>query len=104
MKINNMKSGDDPHPKGELQVREQANESLSFGGGLLALKASRDSTSTGDLVRSAMVLAGGINNTVGWKAKALGWNQELWREKAAGITSSLAPYLCYYSFGPLTTQ
>jgi hypothetical protein len=30
MKINNMKSGDDPHPKGELQVREQADERSVF--------------------------------------------------------------------------
>jgi hypothetical protein len=33
-----------------------------------------------------MVLAGGLDGIVGWKAKALGWNQELWREKATGIT------------------
>jgi hypothetical protein len=38
-----------------------------------------------------MVLAGGVDGVVGWKAKALGWNQELWREKAAGITFPLAP-------------
>ena len=61
------------------------------------LKASKDSTSTDDLVHSAMVLARGIDSVVGWKAKALGWNKELWREKAAGITFPLAPCLCYYS-------
>ena len=44
---------------------------LSVGGGLLALKASRNSTSTDDLVRSAMVLGGGVSGIVGWKAKAL---------------------------------
>jgi hypothetical protein len=49
----------------------------SVGGQLLALKASGDSTLTDDLIRSAMVLAGGIGGAVGWKAKALGWNQEL---------------------------
>jgi len=41
------------------------------------LKASRDSTSIDDLVRSAMVLVGGIGGIVGWTAKALGWNQKL---------------------------
>ena len=46
----------------------------SIGGGLLALKASRDSTLIDDLVRSAMVLAGDVSGVVGWKAKALGWN------------------------------
>jgi hypothetical protein len=40
-----------------------------------------------------MVLAGGVGNAIGWKAKALGWNQELWREKAAGVTFPLAPCL-----------
>jgi hypothetical protein len=58
---------------------------------LLALKASEDSTSTDDLVRSTMVLAGGVGGIVGWKAKALGWNQELQREKTTGITFPLAP-------------
>jgi hypothetical protein len=46
-----------------------------------------------------MVLAGGVRGVVGWKAKALGWNQELWREKAAGITFPLAPLLYCYSLG-----
>jgi hypothetical protein len=46
-----------------------------------------------------MVLAVGIGGAVGWKAKALGWNQELWIEKAAEITFPLAPCLCCYSFG-----
>ena len=49
----------------------------SIGGGLLKLKASGDSTSTDDLICFAMVLAGGVGGAVGWKAKALGWNQEL---------------------------
>jgi len=49
----------------------------SVSGGLLILKASRDSTSIDDLVRSTMVLAGGIDGIVGWKANALRWNQEL---------------------------
>jgi hypothetical protein len=44
-----------------------------------------------DLVHFAMVLAGSVGDAVGWKAKALGWNQELWREKVAGITFPLAP-------------
>ena len=44
---------------------------------MLALKAFGDSTSIDDLVRSAMVLAVDISGIVGWKAKALGWNQEL---------------------------
>ena len=64
---------------------------------MTALKASGDSTSTNNLVRPAIVLAGGVDSIVGWKAKALGWNKELWREKAAGITFPLAPCLCYYS-------
>jgi hypothetical protein len=49
----------------------------SVGGGLPEWKAFGASASTNDLVGSAMVLAGGINSTVGWKAKALGWNWEL---------------------------
>jgi hypothetical protein len=72
---------------------------LSVGGGLPALKASGDSTSTDDLIRSTMVLAGGISGAVRWKAKALEWNQQLWREKAAGLTFPLAPCLCCYSLG-----
>jgi hypothetical protein len=31
------------------------------------------------------VTAGGVAGPIGWKAKALGWNQELWREKATGV-------------------
>jgi len=46
-----------------------------------------------------MVLAGSIGGIVEWKTKALGWNQELWREKVAGITFPLAPCLCCYSLG-----
>ena len=75
----------------------------SIGGGLSMLKASEDSTSIDNLVRSTMVLVGGVGEAVGWKAKALGWNQELWREKAVGVTFPLAPCLCYYSLGPSTT-
>ena len=78
MKINNMKSGDDPPPKGGtggLESRPMRDPSV--GGGLPALKASKDSTSTDDLIHSTMVLAGGVGSAVGWKAKALGWNQEL---------------------------
>jgi hypothetical protein len=75
MKINNMKSGDDPPPKGGTGVLESRPTRDPFvGGGLPALKASGDSTLTDDLVRSAMVLAGGVGGIVGWKAKALGWN------------------------------
>jgi hypothetical protein len=48
-------------------------------------KAFGASPSIDDLVGFAMVLAGGVGGIVGWKAKALGWNQELWREKAAGV-------------------
>jgi hypothetical protein len=44
-----------------------------------------------------MVLARGIDGIVGWKAKALGWNQELWREKVPGITFPLTPCLYCYS-------
>ena len=67
------------------------------------LKASEDSTSTDDLVHSAMVLAGGVGGAVGWKAKALGWNQELYREKAAGITFPLALVSAVIVWGPSTT-
>ena len=63
------------------------------------MKASGDSTSIDDLVRSTMVLAGGISGAVGWKAKALGWDLELQREKVAGITFPLAPCLYCYSLG-----
>ena len=48
-------------------------------------KASGASPLIEDLVGSAMVLAGGVGGVVGWKAKALGWNQEPWREKAVGV-------------------
>ena len=72
---------------------------LSVGGGLPAWKALGASPSIDDLVGSAMVLVGGIGGVVGWKAKALGWNQELRREKAAGITFPLTRYLCCYSLG-----
>jgi hypothetical protein len=44
---------------------------------LPAWKASEVSPSTDDLVGFAMVLAGGVGGVVGWKAKALAWNQEL---------------------------
>jgi len=66
---------------------------------LPALKASGDSTSTNDLIRFAMVRVGDVGSVVGWKAKALEWNQELWREKTAGITFPLAPCLYCYSLG-----
>ena len=66
---------------------------------MVTLNASRDFTSIDDLVCSAMVLVGGVNGAVGWKAKALGSNQELWREKAAGVTFPLSPCLCCYSLG-----
>ena len=42
--------------------------------GLPAWKASRPSPLIDDLVGSAIVQVGGIGGTVGWKAKALGWN------------------------------
>jgi hypothetical protein len=38
-----------------------------------------------------MVLAGGVGGAVAWKAKALGQNRELWREKAVGVKPSLLP-------------
>ena len=57
----------------------------SIGGGLPTWKASGASPSIDDLVGSAMLLAGGVDGVVGWKAKALGWNQELWKEKAASV-------------------
>ena len=63
----------------------------------LSRNLSNSARSTDDLVHSAMVLAGGISGVVGWKAKAWEWNQELWREKAVGITFPLAPCLCCYS-------
>jgi hypothetical protein len=58
---------------------------------------------TDNLVHSAMVLAGGIGSVVGWKAKALRWNQELWREKTIGISIAfpLAPCLCCCSLGAI---
>ena len=71
----------------------------SVGGGLPAWKASMASPSRDDLIGSTMVLVGGIDGLVGWKAKALGWNQELWREKAVGTTFPLTPCLCCYSLG-----
>ena len=60
---------------GRLESRRTRDPSI--GGGLLTLKALEDSTLIDDLIRSTMVLAGGIGGVVGWKAKALGWNQEL---------------------------
>ena len=86
------------------------NTSFSFGLGSTSLLAETHHTSTSaafwitplsqlvelspstdDLIHSAMVLARDIGGAVGWKTKALGWNQELWREKAVGITFPLAP-------------
>jgi hypothetical protein len=49
----------------------------SIGEGLSVWKASRASPLIDDLVGSAMVLIGGIDSTVGWKANALKWNWEL---------------------------
>jgi hypothetical protein len=46
-------------------------------GGLPAWKVFGASPSIDDLIGSAIVLAGGIGDAVGWKAKALGWNWEL---------------------------
>ena len=60
---------------GGLESRPMGDPSI--GGGLPALKDSRDSKSIDDLVRSTMVLARGVGGAVGWKAKGLGWNQEL---------------------------
>jgi hypothetical protein len=60
---------------GGLESRPTRDSSV--GGGLPALKAFGDSTSIDYLVRSTMVLVGGVSGAVGWKAKALGWNQEL---------------------------
>ena len=57
----------------------------SVGGGLPAWKASGASPSTEYLIGSPMVLVGGIYGIVRCKMKALGWNQELWREKAIGV-------------------
>ena len=65
------------------------------------MKASRDSTLIDDIIRSTMVLARGVGDAIGWMAKALGWIQELWREKAVGITFPLAPCLCCYSLGSI---
>ena len=44
----------------------------SIDEGLPAWKASRASPSIDDLVHPAMVLAGGVGGTVGWKPKVLG--------------------------------
>jgi hypothetical protein len=63
--------------RGTSGLESRPTRDSSIGGGLPVLKASVDSTSTDDLVRSTMVLAGGVIGIVGWKAKALGWNQEL---------------------------
>ena len=63
----------------------------SIGGGLPARKASEASPSIDDLIGTAMVLARGVGGVVGWKAKALGWNQELYREKAAGYNLPSRP-------------
>ena len=70
---------------GTVGLESRPTRDPSVGGGLPARKASGAYPSTDDLISSAMVLAGGVDDTVGWKAKALGWNQELWREKAAGV-------------------
>jgi hypothetical protein len=44
------------------------------------LQAFGVSTLTNDFIRSAIVLVGGGGGVVGWKVKALGWNQELWTD------------------------
>ena len=66
MKINNMKSGDDPPQKGGTGgLESRSTRDPSVGGGLPVLKASGDSTSIDDLVCSAMVLAGAVGCVVG---------------------------------------
>ena len=79
MKIDNMNSGTEMiHlQRGSWRVRDYADERFVCRWGLPTWKASRASPSTDNLVGSAMVLAGGVGGAVGWKAKALGWNQEL---------------------------
>ena len=57
---------------GTGRLESRLTRDPSIGGGLTALKASGDSTSTNNLVRPAIVLAGGVDSIVGWKAKALG--------------------------------
>ena len=58
--------------RGNCGLESRPMRDPSIDEGLLALKAFGDSTSIDDLVYSAMVLAGGVSGTVGWKAKALG--------------------------------
>ena len=60
--------------RGNYGLGSRPKRDPSIDGGLPALKAFGDSTSTDDLIRSAMVLAGGIGGIVEWKAKAWGWN------------------------------
>jgi hypothetical protein len=71
--------------RGNWWMGDHTNERSICRWRIAAWKASGASPLTDDLVGSAMVLARGISDTVGGKAKALGWNQELWREKAAGV-------------------
>ena len=63
--------------RGTGGLESRPTRDLFIGGGLPALRASKDSTLINNLVRSAMVLVGGVSGTIGWKVKALGWHQEL---------------------------
>jgi len=86
-----------------LHFTSHPDFALELLGGLRDHRLSRNwsnsAWSTDNLIHSAMVLAEGVSCIVRWKAKALGWNQELWIEKAAHITFPLTPCLCCYCLG-----
>jgi len=58
-------------------VRDHANKRSIYRWRIVGVEGLRGLPSTNNLVGSTMVLAGGVGGVVGWKAKALGWNQEL---------------------------
>jgi hypothetical protein len=61
-----------PPPKGGTGGLESSPmRDPSVSGGLPTLKTFGKSTSTDDLIRSAMVRAGGVDGAAGWKTKAL---------------------------------
>ena len=62
--------------RGNWRVRDHTDERSIYRWRIAGLEVLRG-LHADNLVRSAIVLVGGIGGTVGWKAKALGWNQEL---------------------------
>jgi hypothetical protein len=58
--------------RGNWRVRDHIDERSTYWWRIAGVEAYVASPSIDDLVGSTMVLAGGLNDVVGWYAKALG--------------------------------